>query len=189
MKPRLLLATAVALLAFTSPAMFQSATAREQMTDEEMDDARGGILVAGNLAFEFGAVMKTYEDGVLALQTQVNWTAAGQQVTQTLGPEVTTGEQMAAGLDPTTAATLAAVSKTTPSSYTTVDGATLIQQVSPSQVLNLLANTGSNHTYQLDTAVTLVLPGFASTQANMAQDLTALHIAQEVGAMMSSAAH
>lgn len=189
MKPRLLLATAVALVAFATPAVVQRAAAREPMTDEEMDDARGGILVAGNLAFEFGAVMKTYEDGVLSLQTSVNWTPTGPQVTQTAGPDVATGQQLAAGLDPTTAATLSAATHSTPSSYTTADGATLIQQVSPSQVLNLIANTGSNHTYQLDTAVTLVLPGFASTQANMAQELTALHIAQEVTTLMSSAAH
>ncbi len=187
MKPRLLLATAVALAAFASPAVFQPAVAREQLTDEEMDDARGGILVAGNVAFEFGAVMKTYEDGVLALQTQVNWTAAGQQVTQTLGPDVSAGELGA--LNPASTATLAGLTKSTPTSFTTSDGATLIQQIAPTQVLNLLANTGSDHTYQLDTAVTLVLPGFASTQANMVQDLAALHIAQEVTGLMSSAAH
>lgn len=189
MKTRLLLATAVALIAFATPAARQPAAAREELTDAELDEARGGILVAGNVAFEFGAVMKTYEDGALALQTQVNWTPSGPQTTQTVGPNVTPGGQTLGGLDPTAAATLVAATKGAPASFTTADGATLIQQVAPTQVLNVLANTGSNHTYQLDTAVTVVLPGFAATQANMAQDLTALHIAQEVGVMMSSAAH
>jgi hypothetical protein len=88
MRLRLFLGVAATSLAILAPAAPQSALGREMLTDDEMADARGGVLVAGNVAFEFGAVVKTYEDGVLSLQTRVNWTPQGAQVQRTTGPNV-----------------------------------------------------------------------------------------------------
>ncbi|MDB5447142.1 MAG: hypothetical protein JWQ97_2459 [Phenylobacterium sp.] len=88
MKIQLFLGMAASALALFTPAAPPGAQGREVLSDEEMADARGGVLVAGNVAFEFGAVVKTFEDGVLSLQTQVNWTPQGANVQQTAGPNV-----------------------------------------------------------------------------------------------------
>src|ERR1700742_3808610 len=87
MKTQCFIAAAVALLSLATPA-FQPAAAREEMTDQEMETARGGILTAGGVAFEFGAVVNTFEDGVLRLQTQVTATPNGPQISQTAGQDV-----------------------------------------------------------------------------------------------------
>jgi hypothetical protein len=187
MKTRHLVATVIAAFTFAAPALLHPAGAREEMTDEEMSEARGGVLVAGNLAFEFGAVMKTYEDGVLALQTQVNWTPQGQQITQTVGPDVTQiNDQAATGANAALNTAVANAIKSPQSVYQTSSGATLVQQAAQNQLLNLVMNTGSGHDFRTDTSVNLVLPGFAATQANITQNLTALRVGQEVGQMMST---
>jgi hypothetical protein len=181
MKTRPMLAAAFAVLAFAAPAAFQPAAAREQLSDEEMDDARGGILVAGNLAFEFGAVMKTYEDGALALQTQVNWTPEGPQVSQIVGPDVASinspaGAELAANAN----VALSAALKNSQSAFVTSSGTALVQNITDNQVLNAVLNTASNHDIRTDTSLTLVLPGFASAQAGMSQGLAAMRIADEM---------
>jgi hypothetical protein len=186
MKTRFLCAAALALVAFATPATFQSADAREPLTDEQMDDARGGILVAGNLAFEFGAVMKTYEDGALALQTQVNWTPEGPQVSQIVGPDVTSintpaGQALANSAN----VALNSALKNSQSAFITSSGAALVQNVDSNQVLNAVLNTASNHTFRTDTDVTLVLPGYATTQAGMSQGLAASRIADEMSQVLN----
>ena len=188
MKMRLLLATVLAAAAVTAPAAFQKADAREQLSDEEMDQARGGILVAGNLAFEFGAVMKTYEDGALALQTQVNWTPEGPVVSQITGPDVTSinsplGMQLASSAN----LALSSALKNNSSTFITSSGTALVQSVTDNQLLNGVINTASNQDIRTDTNLVITLPGFASTSAGMSQALAASHIAEEMNQVLSFA--
>lgn len=160
-------AAAASLLAI-GPAL-TSAQAREVMTDEELSQARGGILIAGDIAFEFGAVVKTYEDGALSLETQVTWTPTGPLIQQLAGTGVTP-------LSDPDLKVLAGMGD----AFRTAAGATVIQNVSQGQVLNLLMNTTSGHQFRQDTAITLVLPGFASTQAAISRQVLGLRLGEEV---------
>lgn len=171
MTARLIVAAAVAVLALTSPA-FQPATAREELTDLEMDNARGGILVAGGVAFEFGAVVNTYEDGVLRLQTQLTATPNGPLIQQTAGQNVSqlTGQVLSA----------VAGASAGKGAVVTDSGAVILQQVSPGQITNLIVNSGSDHSFRQDTSVTLTLPGFAGTQADIARQLTGMHLSDDL---------
>lgn len=178
MSARLLLAAAVAALSFATPA-FQPAAAREQLSDEEMDKARGGILVADGVAFEFGAVVNTYEDGVLRLQTQLTATPNGPLIQQTAGQNVSqlTGQLLSALAGPS-------VGK---GAVVTDSGAVILQQFSPGQITNLIVNSGSDHSFRQDTNVTLTLPGFAGTQADIARQLTGMRLSDDLHAVQIGA--
>jgi hypothetical protein len=65
--------------------------------DEELEGARGGFNVGG-LNFNFGASVQTLVNGQLALQTNLQWTAAGAVVTQLQGLGTTIQAQVASTL-------------------------------------------------------------------------------------------
>lgn len=151
----------------------------EAVDDAELAEQRGGVLVAGSLAFQFGAVLSTYEDGALSLQTQVTWTPNGPVVQQFVAPGVTPvadpGLSALAGLG---------------EAFQTPGGAVVLHDLAGGQFLNLLLNTQSNHDVRQDLAITLVLPGFGATQEQMSRDLTALRLAGDMASgAMAALAH
>jgi hypothetical protein len=218
MRRLLFCAVAVGVLTMTAPAAGPGPSARELLSDEEMAEARGGVLVAGGVAFEFGAVAKTFEDGVLRLQTQVTWTSQGAQIERVVGADVTRlGQDLSAAatnslrgqaaqpgaaagpasvdaskvlaavlngtiaVDPAAASPASRVSAAdTRTVYATGSGANIIQQVSQGQLLNVLLNTGSNRQFAQSTEITLTLPGFAATQADIARQLNGMRITNEI---------
>lgn len=164
-------AAAAALMALGQAFPAGPALARQTLTDAEMGDLRGGMLVADGIAFDFGAVVRTYEDGALALETQVTWTPAGPAVTQTPG----------AGVAPLTGGQLAALSALGVP-YQTASGATIVQNLTSNQITNVLLNTGDNHAFRQETDVTLSLPGFAATQQILSQQALGLRLADDLDA-------
>lgn len=72
----------LALLASLATLLAGPAFAQDPVPDTELDQARGGYLMAGGLTFDFGAVVKTYDGGRLALETNVVWTPDGPKVSQ-----------------------------------------------------------------------------------------------------------
>lgn len=167
-KANLICTAAAGVLLALGPAI-NDALARDTLTDAEMADERGGVLIAGQVAFEFGAVVKSYEDGALSLETQVTWTPGGPQIQQLPG----------AGVTPISDAVLKGLSGTG-EAFQTPAGATIVQNVSQGQIVNVLLNTTSGHDFRQDTAVTLVLPGFAATQGAIAQQLLGLRLGEDV---------
>lgn len=144
------------------------------IADSELDDMRGGWMVADGIQFGFGAVLQTTVNGQLALQTQVTWTEAGPQVTQQLGSGVVKGTDGAGaitGLDQ---------QGFTPDQIALLnDGATaLIQKVTGGTVQNIVLNTASGQTIEQSTQLQLTLPGFAQTQQAFEQNLAMLHLMQ-----------
>jgi len=63
--------------------MATEAFAQEALSPAELDAQRGGVLLAGDIAFEFGAVVRTYAENKLALETRLTWTGDGPVVDQT----------------------------------------------------------------------------------------------------------
>jgi hypothetical protein len=153
------------------------AVAMELVSDDELAAQRGGYLVADNVVFDFGAVVTTYENGALSLQTQVNWTSQGPQVTQLAGPGVT----------PLGAAEMGGL--TGLGAFQTPGGATIVQNVSDGRILSVLLNSASNLDLRQDTAVTITLPGFAATQAEMLRQQAVSRLANEVAAGSLGAIH
>lgn len=139
------------------------------MTDAELDLYRGGFDLGPDLNFEFGAVVKTFEDGQLALQTDLNLTRNGVAVQQTAGAGVTPGPGAGVTVGPGAGA-----------AFTTAGGTTLIQNVANGQLTNLILNRDSNRTFRQETQVTVVLPGFADVQNQIGSNLTVFHLDNEL---------
>ena len=141
--------------------------------DSELDDMRGGFLVADGLQFNFGALMSTTVNGQLAFQTQVTFTPTGPQVTQTVGPNAVLGSAVATGtinglnlqgFNPKDVALLN-------------NGATaLVQKITGGAVQNIVLNAADNQNIQQSTQLQLQLPGFAQTQQMFQQNLAMMHL-------------
>lgn len=141
------------------------AMAAPAASDAELDDQRGGFSV-GEVAFEFGAVVRTFENGALALQTQVTWTSQGAVVNTTAAP----------GVVPDLA--LSAMSGA--GAFSTASGASVIHNVADGQLANVLLNTASGRDFRQETDATLTLPGFAGVQGDIARNLAGLRLADDV---------
>jgi hypothetical protein len=128
------------------------AWAQTPLTDEELAQARGGFITAQGVTFDFGAVVRTFDDGKLALQTQVVWTADGAKLVQA------------------------------PDGVTAAGGASFVHQLVNGQLANVLINSDSNRNLRQETDVTLVLPAFGAFQADAARNLAGLRIGDDIAA-------
>lgn len=153
--------TAATLLA--APLKAQCA-AWEQMApvaDAVLEEQRGGFLVANGVAFDFGAVMRTFVDGQLALETTLTWTQAGaitQQTAYSAVPVSTSTIQTALANAGLTGSALAGASSFTANGGQT----TLIQNASNGALTNAILTTASNQAITQDLAVTLTLQNGAT---------------------------
>lgn len=154
------LGAALAFFALAGPALAQS-----PMSTVELDANRGGFLVAGQVAFDFGAVVRTFQDGELLLQTQVTWTASGPVINRTGGSDSAMSQFSSDG---------SRVTLVTPG------GASLVQQFSQGQPVNILVNPESGRSFRQETEMTLVLPGFATNQGEISRNLTSLRLADDL---------
>ncbi|ATQ42968.1 hypothetical protein [Caulobacter mirabilis] len=158
------------------------AWAGEALSDLELDEHRGGFILIDGTALDFSAVVDSYVNGQLVLQSQVTWTQQGA-VTSHSGPA-------AADVSPEILAALAQAGiKLGPGAlgdggfYVTPDGqAAFVHRFSEGQVANLLVNVGDGRDFRQDISITLGLPGFEATQAAMNQILMARSLADEVQA-------
>lgn len=66
------------------PAMSHDA-GPQPLSDDELSGLRGGFTTPGGVTFGFGAVIRSYVDNKLALQTQLTWTPQGVVTEQVRG--------------------------------------------------------------------------------------------------------
>jgi hypothetical protein len=154
--------------------------------DPELDDLRGGFLVADGVAFYLGAVVRTTVNGELVLETVVNWTPQGPLITQSAAP----------GLSPATVADLKEAAARTGLDLSSLsggsdvillnDGATAVaHRFDIAGLENILVNEANGQDIRQDTAVTLHLPeGEAVTRA-FVQDLAAFRMLDDVQGALS----
>ena len=154
--------------------------------DSELDEVRGGYLVADGIQFNFGALMSTMVNGQVALQTQVTFTASGPQVAQTVGPNAVQGATVTNGT--ITGLNLQGFS---PQNITLLNnGATaLIQRVTNGSVQNIVINAASNQNIQQTTQLQLQLPNLAQTEQLFRQNLTMLNLLQSGQNSLAAAIH
>lgn len=165
----LLVTAGASATAQTMPAAPVAAT----LTDPELDGLRGGFLTAGELKFEFGAMVRTYADGALALRTNVTWSADGAKIDQQPGAGVLAGAPLEGGR-----AAIGGVD----GAFRTPDGAAIIHQATEGRLANFLVNTGSNRSFRQETDVTLTLPGFAAVQGALSQQLLGARLNADIAA-------
>jgi hypothetical protein len=135
--------------------------------EAELADARAGILLPTGIEANFGALVSTFSDGQLLLQTQVTWEADGLRTQQLIGSDLLTpSDAVPGGLV-----------------LQGADGATLFaHQVGEDGLRNVLVNTASGRDIRVDTQLRITLPEFSLTQQGMRDSLLALHLTDDLAA-------
>jgi hypothetical protein len=133
----------------TVAAAQDAAPAGDRLAEPQLDAVRGGLRTPSGLEFGFGAVVRAYVDGALALESQVTWTDQGAVETETA---------RAAGLAPADDPALAALGW----SGLVIPGeggsTALLHGLDQGAVTNIVLNTASNRNIRQETLVTLNLP-------------------------------
>lgn len=150
------------------------------VSDAEMEDARGGFLSAGGVSFNFGALVKTFADGQLALSTQLNWTDQGPVATHSIADPYAGASQAAA------LAALALASIGDGQGVVINDGQTaIIHRIESGAVQNLILNAATDQVFAQTIDITLTLPGFETMQQQIGLDLLGLRLNSEINAALA----
>ncbi len=151
------------------------------VSDAELADQRGGFTLAG-MEIRFGAEMRTYLNGDLALMTVVNWGPNGVTSSQ-----IASGALSAARLDALQAGLAGSGSFALKVGDTPVylanNGQTALLQRADSAIQNVLINTASNISVTQQTEATLDLSGYQGFQT----DILSSRLSDVLGSSMGAA--
>lgn len=157
-----LAAGAATALLSSGPALAQAGL-EAPVPDRVLEQMRGGYIVVDGLAFDFGAEVRSYIDGELALESRI-----------TLGPQ---GLAASAPMDGAALAralaSLAAGGVRLDAGgerlFVTANGdAAFVHRLQDGQISNLLVNRGDGHDFRQELNLTLTLPGFEGVQQGIA---------------------
>lgn len=158
-------ATALVFAAALSlpPAFGAAAELAVPMSPAELAEARGGVQLPNGLELGFGAVMSTYLDGELALQTRLTWTPEGPQTSLDAGAYTPDLAQAAA----------AAGISISPDQHGLLapgaGGATVIlHDLAEGRLGNVALNTANGRALRQETEITLSVPQLDAYQSNLA---------------------
>lgn len=187
MSPRRALAavTALALLALAAPAQAAETpfTGSPLMLDEpELAGETGGLATPNGMDIGFGAVVRTFVDGALVLESTLTWTTAGAATAVSAGAE-------ARLLDNAAAAGLAVPSGAWQGVVIPGDGGetTILQDLGEDRIASLVVNTANNRDVRQDITVDLDIPNLAQMQSDFALDQLQLRLQDAVGSALRDA--
>lgn len=151
----------------------------EVAPDADLAAARGGFVTPDGITFDLGAIIRTYQDGELALMTQVNWTPQGAAIaTQTPGSAYATAAAAAQGAADRLAN--GAVSFTDGSGSTAI-----VHDIAGQSLRNLIVTSASDTRFLQDIEVTITLPGFEAMQAAFTSEKLGIRLGGEINALLS----
>jgi hypothetical protein len=146
----------------------------ERLADVVLDEQRGGLRTPDGLEFGFGAVVRTFVDGALALETQVTWGELGAVQSVEKGAP----DGLAAASLPDGAAGWTGLVLPGDGGVTTV-----LQKLDGGAVRNVILNTANNRQIRQETEVTLNVPALDQLQ----RDALAAQIGLRLDAAVASA--
>lgn len=155
---RSILFALLALLPVAAPA---AAAGPARLSDAELARQRGGFMTPLGLDIGFGATVKTFVDGQLALETRLTWTDRGP-LTERSGALA----QGAAASDAGWTATLAGRGGET----------RILQDLSNGRIASVVTNTANDRDIRQETEITLTLPQLPALQQQFAAARTALSL-------------
>lgn len=166
---RTLIVAAMLAVAGVGAAHAQQA-ASQPLSMDELEGLRGGYVTVDGVTFDFGANVRTYVSGELALETRLGMTPDGltTEVTQSGQPGVTYLPG-GAGLEIRDA-----------TGVTTVSNGLL-----SGQLRSVITNTGNDRDVRQNVDVQLTLPGFDMIQRNIDVARLASSLNAEVGLALS----
>lgn len=178
----------VAALLLVAPLSAQAAEAAwpgetTPLDDVQLDGQRGGLRTPTGVEFGFGAVVRTYVDGALALESQLTWTDQGA---------VRSLDARAAGAAPASVPgiTLPDGAKTWSGVILPGDGGAtaVLHDLDAGTVNNIILNTANNRNIRQETLVTLNLPSLDQVQKDAIAAQLTMRLSDAVGAALSEAA-
>lgn len=152
------------------------------MSDLELGEERGGLKTPYG-EIDFGAVVRTFVDGQIALETELDWTEAGAVQSQALG--ILQNELDQKGL-----ALTASLEGANPSVI--IGGAnggstTILHEVTNEQIANVVINSASNREIRLETNITLVMPDLTLLQDDLAAQQLQIGLHDAIGQALVAA--
>lgn len=121
------------------------------LDDSAMETARGGLRTAQGLEIGFGASVKTYVDGRLALETKLTWTEAGAVSERAYVSD--DAKALTPGADTSARGPV-----------TIAPGAQVIHDLTQNRIAGVVLNTGHDRTIRQDADITLHLPQLPDLQ-------------------------
>jgi hypothetical protein len=156
---------AVAALAVASPALCAEPAS---LSEEALQDQRGGLATPLGVDIGFGASVRTYVDGTLALETRLTWTGEGAKSERVF-------DSGAVGALPTGLAAAAPV--------IVAPGSSVIHDLTENRIASVVLNTANDRSIRQDTDITLHLPQLPDLQ----QQIGAERLANALQALSSQA--
>jgi hypothetical protein len=154
------------------------------MTADELDGMRGGLRTPSGVEFGFGAVVSTYVDGSLALQTRLTWTDTGPMETLQAGmltPDLA-AKAAAGGVVLSGGGQLQGVVIPGDGGVTAVT-----HDITGDHIAQLVINNANNRDIRQSTDITLSLPGLAQLQQSAASQTMDMRLQAAVGAALGGA--
>jgi hypothetical protein len=156
------------------------------LSDTELGVIRGGYVNVGGLNFDFGATLRTYVDGSLALQTTLTLSDQGAVTTQMVSDPNALSLQAAPALG-LNVGTSAGGGIVIPG--VTGGGTVIIQNLSDSQIRNMVVNNAQDRTITQNTALNFVIPNLSQLQQSTAAQQIQSGLEQAVGNALRAAVH
>lgn len=142
------------------------------LSSAELADLRGGFLVAGGIQLDFGAVVRTYVDGQLALESRLQWTNQGAVTTQNIG-SVPGAVDLAGAMDQALKAGLDIEALGSGQGVLLADGSgatALIQNIGRDGIQNVIVNNADGRDLRQEVEINLALPQLDALQAGSIRD-------------------
>lgn len=146
----------------------------------DLDETRGGLRTPDGIEFGFGAVVRSFVDGQLALETRVTWTDQGP--VQTVGDAglsaLAADTALPDGGDGWRGLVVPGEGGTT----------TFLQRLDDGSVRNVILNTANNRDLRQETEVTLNIPELTTLQRDAVAAQVGARLDQAVSAALSDVA-
>lgn len=154
------------------------------MGDTELQGERGGFLTANGIRLDFGAIVRTFVEGQLALETRLTWTTEGAVTEQTTGNAIAGAVSLADGAATAAAGGLNLSGLADGSSglvFADASGATaLVHNLMNGHIENLVFNTGNNRDIRQEVHVNLALPDLPAMQQGYGMDRLGSQLSQDI---------
>lgn len=159
------------------------AAARSPMSDAEMAGRRAGIQTPLGYEIGLGAVVRTYVDGQLALESRLTWADQGLVREFTVGQPTPDAQAAAARLGLAVDGDWIGLILESPDGFTAA-----LNSFTSDRVGNLLVNTASDQDIRLETEVILDIPELQRFQEQFQTEQLDLRIQDALASALTNAA-
>jgi hypothetical protein len=154
--------------------------------DKELADQRGAFVWEGT-QISLGADIKTYLNGVLVLRTTLNWTDGANVTNQYVSDALTPADAAAVRATMQLAGGATSLFNGGAQVYFANEGQTALLQRTDGSIANVLINTASGIDAVQQIDATIDLSGFQAFQSNLASNLFASAVGDQLAAATSLA--